>query len=1168
MFLKSLLLRGFKSFPDKTTLVFEPGITTIVGPNGSGKSNVVDAISWVLGEQGPRSLRGGRMEDVIFAGSRLRPALGMAEVSLTIDNSSGVLPIEFSEVTISRILFRSGDSEYRLNGQPCRLLDIQEVLSDSGIGRQQHTIIGQGQLDEILQADPMQTRGFIEEAAGVTKHRRRKERALRKMAATEHNLSRLSDLLAEIRRQLRPLREQAEVAKRHAAAAEELSRVATIQGARELAMLRDRLGPGALGDPDAPVREKEEELSALETRLSDAETHRTASFAAVEKSRETAWRLARAQERLVGLGKLARERVDGLSSRLEGTTEAAARARAVEVEREMAETRVLLENAERSLRETELSSHEALSEAEVASADVDRIDATLAPLRAAHREMLAEAVRVRGEIGALERSLESAERETERIEGRRRQLERAAEEISESLEGVQARVSELEGNEATAARAVEEWETRAAGLASRLEEAEARAGRAEVEVAVWEARAGARRSGGAEAARRAAGVDGVAGVLGDLVEVPEELRRAVEAVAGPPEAVVVAERAEVIRLLFTQESADAPAVLIASDGPAAPLVQGSQALSDLLRIESPAVRRALGSVFLAGDAAEAARLAAAHPECVFVTRDGVLASGNAVIASASDAAANAADARRRLAAEKSELAKAAEELAGARARLSEAAGRLNEADAALAAAADDVTAQDREFHALQREIAAVSESGDQARRAAERLAERLHALRSELPEIEGRVQAGDLELSRFQEDHGRAAARREAASSSLERARISNAAAGERRSLLAERMGSLESAHEESIAAAESVGDERLRISGALEQAELISTTAGTLARRVEDWAAEAEVAYQAQRRALDEAESAVAGLRTERAGLAGAIEDLRVEVRRDDVRRSELTVRARILEERFHSEWGIEPEQAVSRFGRPWEVEDEARITDALEKLALLGDDALARRRVRLERDLESMGGINPLAAQEFDSLTEREKFLGEQIADVRSSRRHLLKLVGSIDERIRELFVQAYEDVSGEYERLFVMLFPGGNGRLRMTDPADLLETGIEIEARPGGKNLRRLSLLSGGEKALSALAFLFAIFRARPSPFYVLDEVEAALDDVNLHRFLQLLLEFRRTSQLLVVTHQKRTMEIGDVLYGVSIRPDGSSRVISEKLPAGDVPELPRSPVGPGA
>ncbi|MGH2813294.1 MAG: chromosome segregation protein SMC, partial [Actinomycetota bacterium] len=1078
MFLKSLLLRGFKSFPDKTSLVFEPGVTIIVGPNGSGKSNVVDAISWVLGEQGPRSLRGGRMEDVIFAGSRLRPALGMAEVSLTIDNSAGVLPIEFSEVTISRILFRSGDSEYRLNGQPCRLLDIQEVLSDSGIGRQQHTIIGQGQLDEILQADPMQTRGFIEEAAGVTKHRRRKERALRKIAATEHNLSRLSDLLAEIRRQLRPLREQAEVAKRHAAAAEELAKVATIQGARELAMLRDRLGPGALGDPDAPVREKEEELSALETRLLDAETHRTASFAAVEKSRETAWRLARAQERLVGLGKLARERVEGLRSRLEGTTEAAARARAVEVERETAETRVLLENAERSLRETEQSSHEALSEAEVASAEVDRIDAALAPLRAAHREMLAEAVRVRGEIGALERSLESAERETERIEGRRRQLERSAEEISASLEGVQARASELEGDEAAAARAVEEWETRAAGFASRLEEAEARAGRAEVEVAVWEARAGARRSGGAEAARRAAGIDGVAGVLGDLVEVPEELRRAVEAVAGPPEAVVVAERAEVIRLLFTHESAEAPAVLIASDGPA-PLVQGSQTLSDLLRIENPAVRRALASVFLAGDAAEAARLAAAHPECVFVTRDGVLASGNAVISSASDAAANAADARRRLAAEKSELAKATEELAGARARLSEAAGSLNEADAALAAAADDVTAQDREFHALQRELAAVSESQDQARQAAERLAERLHALRSELPEIEGRVQAGDLELSRLQEDHGRAAARREAASSSLERARISNAAAGERRSLLAERLGSLESAHEESIAAAESVGDERLRISGALEQAELISTTAGTLARRVEDWAAEAEVAYQAQRRALDEAESAVAGLRTERAGLAGAIEDLRVEVRRDDVRRSELTVRARILEERFHSEWGIEPELAVSRFGRPWEVEDEARITDALEKLALMGDDALARRRIRLERDLESMGGINPLAAREFDSLTEREKFLGEQIADVRSSRRHLLKLVGSIDERIRELFVQAYEDISGEYERLFVMLFPGGHGRLRMADPADLLETGIEIEARPGGKNLRRLSLLSGGEKALSALAFLFAIF-----------------------------------------------------------------------------------------
>ncbi|MGH2810651.1 MAG: AAA family ATPase, partial [Actinomycetota bacterium] len=215
MFLKSLSVRGFKSFADKTLLAFEPGITVVVGPNGSGKSNIVDAISWVLGEQGPRSLRGGKMEDVIFAGSPGRPALGMAEVSLTIDNSAGLLPIEFAEVTISRTLFRSGDSEYGLNGSPCRLLDIQEVLSDSGVGREQHTIVGQGQLDEVLNADPMQLRAFIEEAAGVGKHRRRMQRAMRKIEATEQNLGRLADLLGEVRRQLRPLRRQAELAEKH-----------------------------------------------------------------------------------------------------------------------------------------------------------------------------------------------------------------------------------------------------------------------------------------------------------------------------------------------------------------------------------------------------------------------------------------------------------------------------------------------------------------------------------------------------------------------------------------------------------------------------------------------------------------------------------------------------------------------------------------------------------------------------------------------------------------------------------------------------------------------------------------------------------------------------------------------------------------------------------------
>lgn len=1152
MFLKSLVLRGFKSFADKTELVFEPGIAIIVGPNGSGKTNIVDAISWVLGEQGPRSLRGGKMEDVIFAGSRQRPALGMAEVVLTIDNSSGIIPVEFTEFTVSRVLFRSGESEYRLNGAACRLLDIQEILSDTGIGREQHTIIGQGQLDEILQADPMQMRGFIEEAAGVAKHRRRRERALRKIGAAEQNVGRLTDLLAEIRRQLRPLRQQAEVARRHTALGEELGRLRLVAAARELAEIRSRYGSGGRAGLDGPIRDKERELTELEERLAQAEASRSERFADSERARDGAWGLSRQAERLAALHRLAGERERTLRAELAGATEAGAEARVEELRRELSDIEGMRAEAATAQARSDAEVEEKRVQASSAELTVQEADRALAPARGAHRESIAEAVRVRGEIGALEGSLSSAERELGHISSRHRVVLSTRDELEGKLHELRAELERLDSSSEPAEKALEDLDSEAATLAGRRADAERSLREAERNVAIWRARAEVRAAASATGSRRlaSAGIGGVLGVLSDLVVAPSRYRAALDAVAGPAEQVlVVRDSAAAERVLSELKPGEKIGILVA--GRSAPAPAGATRLSESVEIAAAEGREALGGLYLANSLADAARLANEHPDSIFVTAEGSVAAGRFVATGSADAAARAAEAGEELSRAEEALADIDAEVRANADRRESIAPQLNEADAAAAAAAERLATLDREAHAVELQVQAISEAEQAASVSVGSLSEELDSLRATLPTLETALEQGQLEIDRMREEHAAAAGVLQSAHAALEAARMEQAKTGERSRLLDERRGYLADALKEAVGSASGVEARRERIIASIEQTALIAATANELKRAAESWAADAEREYQSVRSEVAAIDSSIGLLRTERAGLAGALDDMRVRAREEQAGRSEWMFRSRLVEEKLREEWGIDPDRAVSSFGHVWEVEDESRITDPTERIALLDDEALRRKRLRVERDLADIGQVNPLAAQEFDALTERERFLAEQINDVRKSRRDLFKIVASIDEHIRQMFTDAFEDTSREYERLLAMLFPGGQGRLRLSDPQDLLQTGVEVEVRPGGKNLRRLSLLSGGEKALAALAMLFAIFRARPSPFYVLDEVEAALDDVNLHRFLSLLNDFRDTAQMLVVTHQKRTMEIADVLYGISIRPDGASRVISERM-----------------
>ncbi|HMF82851.1 MAG TPA: AAA family ATPase [Acidimicrobiia bacterium] len=1011
MFLKSLSLRGFKSFADKTLLQFEPGVTVVVGPNGSGKSNLVDAVAWVLGAQGPRTLRGGRMDDVIFAGTPERSALGRAEVSLTIDNTAHLLPIEFSEVTITRTLFRDGDSEYQLNGVTCRLLDIQELLSDTGIGRQQHVIVGQGQLDEVLTAQASDRRAVIEEAAGVLKFRKRRERAERRLEATEGNLLRLNDLVREVARQLRPLEKQADAARRYGGVEAELRAIRLYLAGHEIAGRQARLE--RLHDAHNENAEKERLVRARLRELDRDVLDIEHSLTALGRD-DAADALVRAET--------LRERGRGL--------------------------RALLVEKQRGL------------ERELTSAADEGVIETLVADAASLRRELAE---VDDESSALEPKLADVEAAEEQL---------AAEQATQAAGdgGNEDGVPAAEDHLATADERWREAEADAARRRARVET---------LELALSAARAGA----GAEAL---ADVDGVAGPLADHIEIESGTETAVAVGLGEALQAVVLEGGDAARRAVERVKAgDARAlVLVAAARPAAvaspPSVPtGARPLADCVRARRPdldgVLARLLAGVLLVeGGWRDALDGALAHPDVVVVTRDGDRLGGAApwriggasaptvTQAALDEAAADAAGA---------ETARAASEAARAEAaaHLDVVRSRYRDARAARAAAAADVERRANEVAKMRREL--------EMRVAA--LAERWAVLTRRLEGVDARLSSRDASEQAVAEARRASLARRERAYGEIEQ-----------------------------------------RLTSSLAQVDAVHDRLRERRRRQSE-------AVRSSGERLD-------ALRAERATLEEESAEAREKLNRAEIDEAETGMRLDNAIEKLRADFDCEPAVAL-----------DAPQPEVPEGTTLAG------RARELERELRMLGPINPLALQEHNALAERHAFLQQQLDDVKESRRELTRVIRAVDREIVTVFQTAFDDVSEHFTALFATLFPGGSGRVSLTDPDDVLNTGIEIDARPSGKNVRRLSLLSGGERSLTALAFLFAVFRARPSPFYLLDEVEAALDDVNLHRFLDLVDEFRNEAQLVIVTHQKRTMEAGDVLYGVSMPPGGSSKVVSQRV-----------------
>jgi chromosome segregation protein len=1181
--LKRLTLKGFKSFASSTTLVLEPGVTCVVGPNGSGKSNVVDALAWVMGEQGAKSLRGGKMEDVIFAGTSGRAPLGRAEVSLTIDNSDGALPIEYAEVTITRTMFRSGGSEYAINGSGCRLLDVQELLSDSGIGREMHVIVGQGQLDQILHATPDERRGFIEEAAGVLKHRKRKERAVRKLDAMQANLTRVQDLATELRRQLTPLGKQAEVARRASVIQTDLRDAALRLLADDLQTLSSQYAQ-EVADESA-MRERralvEAELANAQAAEAVREAAARADAPALRAAQETWFALSSLRERVAGTVGMAQERVRSLAPE----PEEARRGRAPEeLESEARTVRGQEADLTREAEERRAALSLAVSARTGAEATLATADQELrAAVRAAadRREGLA---RLQGQVGAARSRTEARASEIDRLRRQAQSARERAASADQEFRTLEASIAGLDAGEVDLDSGYESAQAALAAVDAAVAEVTAREAQVERTRAGLAARVEALAPMVTVADASAELASGaVAGVTGTLVEVLRvdpgfEVPAGVVLGAAAGAALADGPEAAVAALGWVAEEGRGRALVLApglgrsdrSRWPEPPA--GARYLADVVHARDDLVEVVVALlervVVIDGGLAEAVGLVSAHPDLRVVTASGQLAGHGLLVGGTSgtpsrvEVAADLERAREELAASVHDAERLRFELAGLRQQRERVAAA---ADAAL----DRLHESDARMAAVAEQLGNLGQQARSARSEAERIERSLGASeqaladdRATLADLTARLERAtaepldDADPSSDQRDEAAAAA--DAARRAEMDARLAVRTSEERARALAGRAEQLERAAASERAARSAAAQRRQRRARAATLAAAVAEAGARVLERLDGSVAAAADARTEAERARAAVDGELSELRARIRSLTADLDELTSTVHRDEVARAEQRLRIEALQDRALGEFGLEPADLIAEYGPDQPVPPSLRAPgdevdpDAPPPAAYPYVRAEQERRLRTaEKALALLGKVNPLALEEFAALEERHRFLTEQLDDLKRSRRDLLGLIGDVDARVEELFTAAFADTAEQFEQVFARLFPGGSGRLVLTDPADMLTTGVEVEARPPGKKIKRLSLLSGGERSLTAVAFLVALFQARPSPFYVLDEIEAALDDVNLGRLLEVLAELREDSQLIVITHQKRTMEIADALYGVSMRGDGVTHVISQRL-----------------
>ncbi|MGX7904756.1 chromosome segregation protein SMC [Corynebacterium propinquum] len=1158
MHLKALTLKGFKSFASATTMKFEPGICAVVGPNGSGKSNVVDALAWVMGEGSAKTLRGGKMQDVIFAGAGDRKPLGRAEVTLTIDNADGQLPIEYTEVSLTRRMFRDGASEYEINGAKARLADIQELLSDSGIGREMHVIVGQGKLSEILESKPEERRAYIEEAAGVLKHRRRREKAQRKLTGMQANLDRLQDLTEELSKQLKPLARQAETARKAATVQAEVREARLVLAGEKIVRLRGQAEQATATAEElrARVDTNQEHLEEAESRQSEAEAQLSQVTPAEQAAQNLWFRLSALSERIAATVRIAADRArnTGNITAYSGQDPDDLEARALRADEEHEELVEAAEVAAEELEEireevAELNETVQVAEREHLArlrAESDRREGvvrlvaeeeSIAQQLASARENLARAEETGTEARTRLREVRAEARDwaskTKDLRGQRENLAMRAQQANSESKAAEQRLDELRENQRERERVVYT-------LQSRIDTLQAQAPQQDIREHLddsWHDLVDlVRADAGWEAALSAA--------LGEYAK----------ALAGPVSAELLAGAGDSTRAVLVDTSRDGAAWHVDT------AVQ-AEWLVDHITVDSSvavAVGRVLADVVVAEDYAAAVELIAEDPRLRAVTRDGLLVGEGWVevgshAGSAVERSSEIAKAQQGLRVAQAELEQLSGTIEGAKQSAEEA--RLDSAHhgAALREHDTDIQSAEREEQRVRQQVERYTREHETAAERAEQARTRSENLETQHREISDRLArvdkhggaAGADGAGEVDEETESLAQQRQEAQAALSAAKAREMDAVVAARSAQDRAGQAQGKGDALRRQAEHERVAKRRHEQAMarrkQQAELAEAVLGharEIAERAEDATDQAARRRDELTARRTETTTRLNAVRSEVSAARRALDAATKEFHQADMEASQASVRVEEAENKAGEQLGIAIEDLVREYS-PGEDFDRAAET---------------RRLKRAEKDLGALGKVNPLALEEFKAMEERYNYLSQQLDDVIQTRHDLQNMIADVDQQILELFTQAWKDVEAEFPRVFATLFPGGEARLLLTEPDDMLTTGIEVEARPPGKKVKRLSLLSGGEKSLTALAMLVAIFRARPSPFYVMDEVEAALDDVNLRRLLALFEELRKDSQLIVITHQKPTMDVANVLYGVTMRSDGITHVLSQRLARG--------------
>ena len=1146
-------------------------MTCVVGPNGSGKSNVVDALAWVMGEQGAKTLRGGKMEDVIFAGTSTKGPLGRAEVMLTIDNADGALPIDYTEVTISRTLFRSGGSEYAINGEPCRLLDVQELLSDSGLGREMHVIVGQGQLDSVLRATPEERRGFIEEAAGILKHRRRKEKTERKIEAMQANLARLSDLAGEVRRQLKPLGQQAEIAREAQNIASQARDAKSRILAFDIIEIQKSLETTATSESQRRSERNilQEMLSENQQRLGQLESPELNQK--LDEARKISFDFDSLQERIRSISNIASARVALLQS--SDQEQAKFDISSITVDIENAELEILrlqeevqklnqqlgLAEQSRNISRDALDSFDA--KAQEQNSLISKYDLDLAEFANSVKVAESKLEAFRNEKNRHQEILQAAR-------SRHQEQSRQYQELESLLSQNQPSENSLESNYEAAQKAVSDAASKIESLRDQLHEAErekdALSGKRSALNLTLEQKDGA-------SSLTKAQLRGIRGLVANHMRIQPGYEQAIAAALGTLADALVAEDMESGLLALEHlKSTDGGRVEIIiadvetrSEVTSQNDIAGAKLASDVVSAPD-GVLKLLSSVVIVENLSAARNYFNSQSgDKQVITKQGdvltraVLRGGSSskpskleLVAERDAAEAALAALSSRIETLSSELAQAKSNELAAKSSAKLALAELNEHDAKLASQAEQLGRIRVQVEALQSELdrlTQVAASNEDAISQAER---ELELAKARLQEFENQ---GRPEQSLADRDQLVEALEKER--SKELRIRVDLGAAEERLRVESEKSENLKNQLDSSRAAVEQAIAAAKARASQLRSAREVLKLLPKLIEAVSESSDKAKRAYNLLEQERTDQFQELTKVRGDIAGIQQKLSDLTQSVHDIELQNHEKRLNLANLITRAHEELGLDEQTLLAEYGpdQPIPASDadaDAESESGAEPELFDREKQLARLR-QSEKLLEKLGRVNPLALEEFAALEQRHKFLTDQLHDLTETRKDLIKIIHDLDEKMQVIFNDAFQDTKKAFEKVFPLLFPGGTGSIFLTDPDNLLTTGLEVNVKPAGKKIERLSLLSGGERSLAAIALMVSIFKARPSPFYVMDEVEAALDDANLGRLLSLFEDLRINSQLIIITHQKRTMEIADALYGVSMKSDGISAVVGQRL-----------------